>query len=430
MKVHTSNRDEIEYLEKYRKGEQPIWGKEKEVRPEINNVVVENRADEIVSFKTGYQVGEPLQYVCLNTDKTVSDDFRLFNRYVLDTGKAAEDISLFESVFTSGIGYRMILPSKKMFNVSESPFVVYTLDAKDTFIVRYNGLGKPAIMGVHYITRRDEAGTGTNVYGCYTDNMFFKVEGDKVVEAKPHILGDIPIIGYPHSNTMLGAFEIVIPMLDAINNVASNRLDAIEQFVQALMVFKDVQLKEGEHAELRESGAIEVTGNGDVKYLVQELNQMQTQTLVDYMYQTVLTICGMPNRNGGSSTSDTGSAVIMRDGWEAAEARAKLIEPIFKKQERQFIHIAVRITNALRGTNLSGCDIDTRFTRRNYENITEKAQVLTAMLNNPKIHPKLAFEHSGMFVDPEAAYSMSKAYEEEQLLKEKETPAVEVTENE
>ena len=52
------------------------------------------------------------------------------------------------------------------------------------------------------------------------------------------------------------------------------------------------------------------------------------------------------------------------------------------------------------------------------------------MLNNPKIHPKLAFEHSGMFVDPETAYSISKAYEEEQALKEKETPVTEVTENE
>lgn len=31
----------------------------------------------------------------------------------------------------------------------------------------------------------------------------------------------------------------------------------------------------------------------------------------------------MPNRNGNASTSDTGSAVIMRDGWSDAEARAK-----------------------------------------------------------------------------------------------------------
>jgi hypothetical protein len=32
------------------------------------------------------------------------------------------------------------------------------------------------------------------------------------------------------------------------------------------------------------------------------------------------------------------------------------------------------------------------------------------MLNNPKIHPQLAFVHSGLFLDPESAYLQSKEY--------------------
>jgi hypothetical protein len=62
-------------------------------------------------------------------------------------------------------------------------------------------------------------------------------------------------------------------------------------------------------------------------------------------------------------------------------------------------------------------DIDTHFTRRNYENIASKSQVLVAMLNNPKIHPELAFAHCGMFPDPESAYLQSKDYYEEQQKK-------------
>lgn len=406
MKIHSVNREDELYLKKYRSGDQPIWGKTKETRPEINNIVIENRADEIVCFKVGYQIGEPLQYVCLNTDEAARDDFRLFSKYIRDSEKHAKDLLLFDNIFNCGIGYRMVLPSGST-DFEASPFVVYTLDPEDTFVVKYNGLGKPDIMGVGYITRAD----GTNVYGCYTKNMFFKVEGNKVTQAKPHILGDIPIIPYIHGITMLGAFEHVITMLDAINNVGSNRIDAIEQFVQSLMVFKNVRLKKGEYEKLGDAGAIEIEGDGDLKYLVQELNQMQTQTLVDYMYQTVLTICGMPNRNGGTSTSDTGTAVIMRDGWEAAEARAKLLEPLYKESERRFLKIATKITNVLRGTQLSASDIDSRFTRRNYENITQKAQVLNLLLNNSKVHPKLAFEHSGMFVDPETAYAISEEYE-------------------
>ena len=57
--------------------------------------------------------------------------------------------------------------------------------------------------------------------------------------------------------------------------------------------------------------------------------------------------------------------------------------------------------------------IEIRFTRRNYENIQAKAQVLTTLLANDKIHPRLAFEHCGLFVDPDLAYTQSKEYEEE-----------------
>ena len=55
-----------------------------------------------------------------------------------------------------------------------------------------------------------------------------------------------------------------------------------------------------------------------------------------------------------------------------------------------------------------------KFTRRNYEAIQSKSQVLTSMLQQPKIHPMLAFSHCGMFTDPESAYTMSMEYYEEQ----------------
>ena len=178
---------------------------------------------------------------------------------------------------------------------------------------------------------------------------------------------------------------------------------------------------------LKENGGLKVPLEGDAKYLVQELNQTQTQTLVDYMYQTVLTICGMPNRNGGSSTSDTGSAVIMRDGWSAAEARAKDTELMFKMSEREFLRLVISITNTLRDMSLKLSAIEIRFTRRNYENIQEKAQVLTTMLANNKIHPRLAFEHCGLFVDPELAYTESMEYAEErenELMEELQTDSI------
>lgn len=220
---------------------------------------------------------------------------------------------------------------------------------------------------------------------------------------------------YPANESRMGAFETVLPLLDAINKVASNRMDGIEQFVQALLKFKGVDIDSDDFAKLREMGGIKVPEDGDVEYLIQELNQTQTQTLMDDLYSTVLTICGMPNRQMKStSSSDNNGAVELRDGWQTAESCAKSSELMFKMSEKKFLRILLNITNTLRDMNLKLSDIEIRFTRRNYENIQSKSQVLISMLSSDKIHPKLAFEHSGLFSDANLAYTESMKYYEEQ----------------
>ena len=407
LKTHEVNKNEIQYLYDYYRGKQPILNRVKEIRPEINHKLVENRANEIVSFKVGYLMGEPVQYVCRGGNDENSDAINTLNEFVFAEDKAAKDKELADWFTICGTSYRMALPDATE-DIDEAPFEIYTLDPRYSFVVYHNGLDNERKMGVKYIVLENN----DIVYSVYTDNMYFEIVNDKIVKEQAQSLGCVPIVEYPANNARLGAFEIVLPLLDAINEIGSNRLDGIEQFIQSILLLKGVDIDSDEFKALKEDGGLKVPLEGDAKYLVQELNQTQTQTLVDYMYQTVLTICGMPNRNGGSSTSDTGSAVIMRDGWSAAEARAKDTELMFKMSEKEFLRLIIGITNTLRDMNLKLSSIEIRFTRRNYENIQEKAQVLTTMLANDKIHPRLAFEHCGLFVDPELAYTQSMEYAE------------------
>lgn len=414
--THWSNKADMEYLYAYYKGRQPILNRQKEVRPEIQNNVVENRANEIVSFKVGYLMGEPIQYVSRSDDKTVADKITTLNGYCLSEDKAAKDKELADWFHICGTAYRMVLPDSVFEKESdEAPFEIYTLDPRFAFVVYANSIGEPPVMGVKYIQRSD----GVVVYSIYTKDRYFEVENQSmIVREEAQSLG-IPIIEYPANNARLGAFEIVLPLLDAINTVDSNRLDGIEQFVQALMLFHNVDISSDDFSKLRDEGALKFKDidpqyKAEIKYLTSELNQSQTQTLVDHLYNTVLTICGMPNRNGGSSTSDTGSAVIMRDGWSAAEARAKDSELMFKLSEKEFLKLVLHICSDLSDLELKLSNVEVRFTRRNYENIAQKATVLTTMLSNPKIAPVLAFTHCGMFSDPQLAYRMSMDYAEEQ----------------
>ena len=416
MFVHLQNAADIDYLYRYYRGDQPILSREKEVRPEICNKIVENRANEIVAFKVGYLMGEPVQYVSRGDNEAIANGVTKLNDYVLSEDKPAKDKELADWFHICGTSYRMVLPDAEAdVEADEAPFEIFTLDPRFAFVVYSVDLGNPPLMAVRYVKKED----GNVVFSCYTPNYYYVVENTwAVIHSQPQVLG-IPIIEYPANKARLGAFETVIPLLDAINTVESNRLDGLEQFVQSLMLFHNVDISSDDFTKLREQGAIKFKDidpqfKADIQYLTSEMNQTQTQTLVDSMYNTILTICGMPNRNGGSSTSDTGSAVIMRDGWSAAEARAKDSELMFKRSEKEFLKLVLKICDDLSALSLKLSALEIRFTRRNYENITEKANVLTMMLSNPKIAPVLAFEHSGLFSDPLLAYRMSMEYAEEQ----------------
>jgi len=404
--THEENQADIQYLYDYYRGKQPILERVKTTRPEIQNNVVVNRANEIVSFKVGYLMGEPIQYVNRGDDQ-YAEMINELNEFMFAEEKAAKDKELADWFTICGTAYRLVTPDAT-YNEEEdeAPFEIYTLDPRNTFIVYHSGVGHKPLMGVMVITTAEDE----TLYCGYTADHYFEVLEDTIIKWEPHALGGVPIIEYPANLARLGAFEIVLPLLDSINTLESNRVDDIEEAVQSLLVFKGVDIDDTTFASLRQMGAIKVPIDGDVFYIHHTIPQGETQVLVNDVYNEVLTICGMPNRNGGSSTSDTGIGVIYRDGWQNAEARAKDSEMIFKKSEKEFLKMVLKIMNEKTSSDLKIGYIEPQFTRRNYENIQEKANVLIGMLNNDKIHPRLAFEHSGMFVDPDLAYTISEEY--------------------
>ena len=419
METHDLNRSEIEYLWKYFKGQQPILTRTKTVRPEICNKIVENRANEIVSFKVGYLCGEPIQYVGRSSDESLTGGVGTLNEYMFLVDKPALDQEVVEWGMICGTAYRMVMANDAYTSDSdEAPFEIYTLDPRNSFVVYSTDVKRRRMMGVKYNT--DEY--GFNTYSVYTDNQCFIIEGDKVVSANPHGLGVVNIYEFPANNARLGSFEICLPLLDAINNIESNRMDGVEQFIQAFVKFINCDITAADFAELKDLGAIKVKSVGgqhaDVDIVTNELNQQQTQTLKEDIYKAILSICGLPSMSdGNTSDSSNNGAVILKNGWQGAETRAKDSEMMFKRSEKEVLRIVLKLCGGLADLKLKLKDIDMKFTRRNYDNIQSKSQVLVTMLQQPKIHPLLAFTHCGLFSDPESAYTMSDEYYNEQMEK-------------
>lgn len=425
--THLANRNEINYLYNYYKGDQPILERVKQVRPEINNKVVVNYANEIVSFKVGYLISEPVMYVA-TSDK--NEQVKTLNDYMYQVGKQGQDQEVLEWNHICGTAYRYVQANSPA-DVGEgnSPFDLFTLDPRNTFIIYSSTFKKTRMAGVTY-TVSDIDGQIKN-FVIYTKNFIFsyseKEEKDELIimgfSVRPNPLEEIPIYEYPANNARLGAFEIVLPLLDAINRCESNRLDGIEQQIQSFLKFINCDLDSDGLANLAQYGAIKIKSDegrqADVQAVVTDFSQDGAQVNKDDLYSAVLTICGMPAQGNGQSISANNGAILIQNGWSQAEARAQASETMFKSAERLLLNLVLKICKTVgEGTlDLRISDIDAKFKRHNYENVQVKAQVLCEMLNTPRVHPKLAFESCGLFSDPENAYLESEKHYQEALEK-------------
>ena len=147
MVIHMRNAAETEYLYGYYRGRQDIRLKEKVVRPEINNKVMVNRANEIVTFKTAYLLGEPLQYVSNGGDDTVSAKVNRLNEFMRAESKDTKDKEIADWMHICGVGVRMVVPDEEG-EEDGSPVCIYTLDPRDAFVIYYSGVGHKPLAGV------------------------------------------------------------------------------------------------------------------------------------------------------------------------------------------------------------------------------------------------------------------------------------------
>lgn len=420
--VHAKNAQQINYLYNYYRGEQDIKGKTKLVRESINNIVCANHANEIVTFKTAYLLGEPIQYISAGNDSQKSEDISTINDYMREQDKESKDKELADWMHICGVGTRMIIPS----DGAESPFDIYTLNPAEAFCVYYSGLGHKRLAGV--LIQNDEEG---HEYMCvYTDKFYCEVQNGTLrtlpatgmypaEKTRKHLMGRVPIIEYWDNEARMGAFEVVIPLLNAINRLESDRVDGVQDFVNAYDVFQNCEIDDETYKTLTNGGqAINVSsGQAGVEAKVyrisSELNQGGTQTAIDDMQTKVLSICGMPSLGDGSGgTSDNVGAVIYRQGYWAAESRAKNTETAWIRSEKELLRLVLTICPELK---IKVSEITAAFLRNNYSDLQSKTQVLCELLASDKVDPKYAYEASGLFEDSEMAYKAGMAWYEKNL---------------
>lgn len=418
--IFNINKSAVKYLWEYKKGDQPALYRTKTIRDDIVNKVVENHAWEIVRFKNAQTYGEPVQFVSLSDKAEVNEAVDTINRYFQAAGKELTDINSGEWTSAVGTGYKAIIKKN-----GEIPFGMVTPTPMNSYIV-YSRQTEESLLAIQELKDVD----GHIYYLCFSDTHEYKIQNSVLIPyddgrlSRLHAWGGIPIIEYPNNQDRISDIELVISMLDAINNMQSNRMDAIEQFVQSWVKFVNCDIDEDTFKKMKMMGALVVKSNNgaenkaDVDVMTQELSQTESQVAKDDLWDNVLAIEAIPSREMAATGGDTQGAVSLRNGWDVSKQAAKIKDAYIKTGDKK---LALLVQNRIRvatgiDLKLGILDFEVQVSHSPLDNLMTKAEALQMLLQNG-IHPLIAIRTAGLWADSENVYQMSKEYIDKMIYK-------------
>lgn len=429
MSIHRENINDIIYLNNIYKGEQDIYSRDKVVRKEIDNRVVLNFNLATTRQINGYTYSKPVVYTPVKEEYKEGVD--TLNRYMNALNKSTIDKEKADELSIFGVSYIGIFPSKNVIGANEDiPFSIVKYSAENTFVV-YSEFNKDAPMfSVNYTTFTDNNNNLRYNFTVYTDTYYYNfvttstsvTAGDITGGSKiDNPLEQIPIIEAVNNQYRLGDWEYAVSITNAINMLTSDSVNDISQFVNSLLVLTNAELPRkividpatGEEVSIIDSDALaggilelinntELPQNVDAKYIANQLNSSNVNTIYNILSNAYHVIVGIPDRKTNSdSGGDTGDAVTKRDGWQELEYVANTKEMFYKKAENAMLNIIFNILKIEKediGIS-SAQDLIVKFSRNKTDNLLNKVNAIATLVNSKLISPQDIIEVSEIFLD-------------------------------
>jgi len=399
MPFHFFNAAEEQYLFDYYTGSHPkILNREKYTRPEINNKIVVNYAKSFTRDIVSYFLGKPVQYVQRdNKDRAAAEAIS----YAFDAeSKDLVDYNIATNMSICGLGYRGVFPEKDPLNGTH--ISITSLDPRETFVVWSPNRTVGALYcGTYYMTPpHPQTQESKTVYTIYTKTKRYVFESpgwgptlsytdlQLVEESDASLGGNLPIIEYQNSIMTIGDWESELSIMDALDKLTSDSLNDIEQFVNSILLAQGFDLTP-ETLEILETEkmlnipdvppGVQVV----VKYIAEQVDNENVESLRDWLEATMRTIVGVPDRkNRGGGGADTGDAVYLRDGWQDIDLVAASKEQFFIAADRKALATSLYIMQLFGeiDKDIKVEDIQIKFSRTKQANLQAKAQAYSTLV--------------------------------------------------
>ncbi len=425
-KYHLENIRDMKYLIDYYKGQQDIQKRVSNYSSGIDNKVTVNYAYSSIRDLVGYTFGKPTQIIQRKTKykkdiEKIADIMEYENSSTIDN-----EVATMAAI--TGIGYLCTLPTDELFSdyMPDIPIKINSLDILSTFVVQSAKMGNPVVLSCTYYT--DKINT---YFLCFTDNEIYRItckgkntlsSNAELIDVDINPIGLNPIIMVQNNAFLMGDFETAISVLNALNQIASDSVNDIENVIKSLLVIINAELDSKTTEKVKKNRILEIVGNigsnVDAKFIYQQLDSMGVQNLREYFEEAYKTIIGIPDRktrSGGGG--DTGDAVKLRDGWADIEIVARIKESYFRIAKKKQISVILSILKKLNLINqsLKTEDMDVKFSRNKNDNLQSKSQSYATLIGTKTITPEDALTIADMTTDSvEIAVKGKKYWEDEE----------------
>lgn len=442
MSLHSKNVADIKRLMNYYYNQTDIIAKEKTQQPNINNKVAIAYGNMAVTTINGYCFSNSLTFSSRKADN--ENQMKAFTDSLDDDDytEKLNKLAFYNGI--CGLAYKYIVPANKEEQEEGLYYKTYTdIDPEKNYVVYGNSLEDEVICAISFNTRKVydtnlNVTKSVTVYTVWTkyhqwefiqgakgwENQVFDVNGQKY-DAYPIVSGEIPLVEY-RSLDGTGYFELAIDLINAINVIASSRVDDVQQSVDYIITLRDIDtsgkaleavkecLKEGILSFKSVPGAIV---QPEIDVLDTKLNQQEVQTLQDFLSSKLEEILNIPNRTTKATGGDSGSAVEARSGYRSLENKASLVTASIIKGENKALKVIFAICKNITKCPFSGMkarDVEIKDNRNKYENLTNASNAYST-LRSAGMNDRTALEVTRLVPD---AITVSKINEE---AKQKET---------
>lgn len=428
LPVIMRNAADSTYLYDYVLGKQPILFREKVTRADIVNRVVYNYAAQVHDFQVAFDHGSHAQYVPEGgagglVGEGTGEAVAALTRLMGLAGKFDADYEVAFHNHIMGTAYLLLWEREPRFE-GDAGFAFHALDPRSAFLVYDNTISRGKLLGGYFTdpgTASPQGAGGARPLldgrSCvlFTPYERITVENGVVVGATRHQFGEVPVFEYPLRLTRKSDIETLLPNFDAINLIGSERLDALQQNVQALLVLLGCEMEKDEDGNpkpVQGKTLIELPSRGDgarpdIKAINVAVEQSQAQMMIDDHKGALGSIGFIPvsAATGDGSTSDTGAAVQYRNGWLAAYRRREQYTARFVASDRAALACVLGMLGRKGLSALTPADVGIKFENSHLDNDSSTVAAFVSLLRGGAMHPRDAFNlFAHLFDDVNGAY--------------------------